>query len=84
MRASSPVRRDLYYLLLLMPALLLYALANNGWGYTYCPLISIVLLFTGWAGTGECVAQRPGASRATSLCAAIYSGCAPAASRLRR
>jgi hypothetical protein len=29
-------------------ALFAYALANNGWGYTYNPLYCIVLLATGW------------------------------------
>ncbi len=49
-RAASPYRRDIYYLLALCPAFLLYALTNNGWGYTYNPLISFILILTGWVG----------------------------------
>ena len=47
-RATSPYRRDIYYLLALCPAFLLYALTNNGWGYTYSPLINWVLILTMW------------------------------------
>lgn len=48
-RMTTPVRRDIYYLLGLCAACLLYGLANNGWGYTYSPLIDLALITTGWA-----------------------------------
>jgi len=44
----TPYHRDIYYLMWLCLAFFLYALANNGWGYTYNPLYCIVLLTTGW------------------------------------
>ena len=47
-RLSSPYRRDIYYLLELCLAFLFYALANNGWNYTYIPLISLTLVVNGW------------------------------------
>jgi hypothetical protein len=47
-RATSPYRSDLWYLLAIYPAFLVYAFANNGWGYTYNPAISFCLVLTGW------------------------------------
>ena len=44
----TPYRRDVYYMLMLCFAFLGYALAQNGWGYTYNPLYCILLLATGW------------------------------------
>lgn len=48
-RATSPYRRDIFYLLAIIPGFVAYALANNGWGYTYALLISFILVITGWA-----------------------------------
>ena len=47
-RYISPYRKDIYYLLGMAAAFLCYALANNGWGYTYYPLIIMGLLLTAW------------------------------------
>lgn len=47
-RYSSPYRQDIYYLLALCAAFLLYALVNNGWGYTWNPLLSLVMIVTGF------------------------------------
>ena len=47
-RHRSPLRRDVYYFIGVCFAYLLYALANNGWAYTYNPLISMARILTGW------------------------------------
>lgn len=49
-RYTSPYRRDIYYLLGISGGFLAYALANNGWGYTYNPLACSLLIVTGWVG----------------------------------
>ncbi len=48
LRYTSPYRKDILYFVGLLPFFLLYALTNNGWGYTYNPLISFILITTGW------------------------------------
>ncbi len=45
---SSPFRRDIYYLAGLCIFLLCYGLSNNGWGYSYNPLITYLLVISGW------------------------------------
>ena len=47
-RYRSPLRREVYYFLGVCLAYLCYALANNGWAYTYNPLISMARIVTGW------------------------------------
>jgi hypothetical protein len=47
-RFHTPYRRDVYYFLGVSLGFLAYALANNGWGYTYHPLICMLLFLTGW------------------------------------
>jgi len=46
----SPYRRDIMYFLAICGTLLLYALMGNGWGYTYTPLVQMLLVTTGWVG----------------------------------
>jgi len=48
LRYTSPYRKDIFYLVGLCPSLLLYALLNNGWGYSWNPLNSMILFVTGW------------------------------------
>jgi len=48
-RFVTPYRRDIYYFLGVAGGFLLYALAGNGWGYTYHPLLSHLLFLSGWA-----------------------------------
>jgi hypothetical protein len=43
MRDTSPYRRDIYYFIAAAPWFLAYALVNNGWGYTYQPIITLLL-----------------------------------------
>jgi hypothetical protein len=47
-RYRSPLRREVYYFLGICGGYLAYALANNGWSYTYNPLISMARIITGW------------------------------------
>ena len=47
-RTTSPFRRDIYYLLSLLPFFALYIAMNNGWAYTWNLLISYILLINGW------------------------------------
>ncbi len=47
-RYTSPYRKDIYYFLALCVPLLAYALFNNGWGYTYNLLLSVILFLSGW------------------------------------
>jgi hypothetical protein len=47
-RHSSPYRRDVYYFLGVCAAYLAYGLLNNGWAYTYIPLLSIARILAGW------------------------------------
>ncbi|HEU5047439.1 MAG TPA: hypothetical protein VFT64_06295 [Rickettsiales bacterium] len=47
-RYDSPFRRDIYYLLLVCVSFLLYVAANNGWGYTWDLLDSVLLILTGF------------------------------------
>ncbi len=47
-RHASPMRREVYYFLGVCVGYLAYALANNGWSYTYNPLISIARFMAGW------------------------------------
>lgn len=44
----TPFRRDVYYLFGMCFAFLLYALSNNGWGYTYNPLYCLLMLTAAW------------------------------------
>lgn len=43
---NSPYRKDIFYLSLVCLALLIYAISNNGWGYTWNPLASIATIVT--------------------------------------
>ena len=45
---DSPYRRDIYYLVFVVFQVLAYALANNGWGYAYNPLMCYALLTGFW------------------------------------
>lgn len=45
---STPLRKDLHYLMWLCAAAMLYALINNGWHYTFYPLNACALLVIGW------------------------------------
>jgi len=47
-RFDTPYRRDVFYFIGVSLAFLAYALAGNGWGYTYHPLISMLLFLSGW------------------------------------
>ena len=47
-RASTPYRAEAYYFMQACLAYLLYALAGNGWGYTYNPLLCMLLFLSGW------------------------------------
>jgi hypothetical protein len=44
----TPYRRDVYYLAWICAAFLVYALINNGWGYTYNPLYCVLMLMSAW------------------------------------
>ena len=48
LRYNSPYRRDIFYLLSICPAFLLYALVNNGWGYTWNLLTLNIFILTGF------------------------------------
>jgi len=48
LRDASPYRRDIFYFLGIALAFLVYALANNGWGYTFHPLLMVLLLLSAW------------------------------------
>ena len=48
LRDRSPYRSDILYLTIISAAWLIYALAGNGWGYTYHPLICMLLFVNGW------------------------------------
>jgi hypothetical protein len=48
LRHSTPYRRDGYYFMGVCAVFLLYALTNNGWGYTYNPLFCMLLFMSGW------------------------------------
>lgn len=48
LRYQTPYRRDILYLLGLCGGATAYAMSNNGWGYTFYPLQSSILLLTGW------------------------------------
>jgi hypothetical protein len=50
LRHASPWRRDMSYVACLCLLCLLYALANNGWGYTFLPLFCMVLILIAFAG----------------------------------
>lgn len=47
-RYTTPYRRDVYYFVGVSVSLVLYALANNGWGYTFNPLLCLLLFISGW------------------------------------
>jgi hypothetical protein len=47
-RFVTPYRREVYYFIGVCVAYLLYALAGNGWGYTYNPLLCMLLFLNGW------------------------------------
>lgn len=47
-RYTSPYRRDIYYFFGVGLACVLYIVTNNGWGYTFIPLNTLILLLTGW------------------------------------
>lgn len=48
LRDQSPYRSDILYFACACAVLLLYALVNNGWGYTWNPLYEFILLLTGF------------------------------------
>ncbi len=48
LRYRSPYRKDIFYLLTLCVPFMAYALSNNGWGYTWNPLISLIFIITGF------------------------------------
>jgi len=48
LRHDSPYRRDILYFLCLCPFFMAYILANNGWGYAFYALNSLILYLTGW------------------------------------
>jgi hypothetical protein len=48
LRDRSPLRQDILFLFALAMLWLSYALINGGWGYTYNPLISMLLVFNGF------------------------------------
>ena len=48
LRYTSPIRKDIFYLVACCFFFLLYALFNNGWGYTWNPLFSIIFITTGF------------------------------------
>jgi len=48
LRYTSPYRKDILYFVAVSVVLLAYALVNHGWGYTYNPLVSVILITTGW------------------------------------
>lgn len=45
---TSPYRKDIVYFLGIAAAQLVYALLNNGWGYTFYPVTITLLILTGW------------------------------------
>ena len=47
-RHTTPYRRDIYYLAGVCAALFAYALAGNGWGYTYNPLLCMLIFLSAW------------------------------------
>ncbi len=47
-RHRSPLRKDIYYFLALCISFYLYALANNGWSYSYNVLNTFILFLSGW------------------------------------
>jgi hypothetical protein len=47
-RDDSPYHRDIYYLVGLCFFFLCYGFSNNGWGYSYNPVMSYVLITAGW------------------------------------
>jgi len=47
-RFATPYRKDVYYFIGVCCAFAAYALANNGWVYTYNPLLCILLFTNGW------------------------------------
>jgi hypothetical protein len=48
-RDRSAYRNDIYYIAALLPFYYLYVIANNGWPYTYLPLMTMALLLNGFA-----------------------------------
>jgi hypothetical protein len=48
-RHKTPYRQDVYYFITACAAFLIYALAGNGWGYTYNPMLCTMLFLSGWA-----------------------------------
>jgi hypothetical protein len=48
LRYTSPYRADVFYFIGTNVAFLFYALAGNGWGYTYHPLLGTLLFITYW------------------------------------
>ncbi len=48
LRYTSPYRKDIFYLAFVCLSFLGYALLNNGWGYSWNPLASIVFMITGF------------------------------------
>lgn len=47
-RRASPLRRDVWFLIAILPAYIGYIICNNGWEYTFYPFNSMVLYLTGW------------------------------------
>jgi len=47
-RLATPYRVETYYFVEVCVAFLAYALLNNGWGYTYSPLLSALAFLSGW------------------------------------
>jgi hypothetical protein len=77
-RDHSPYRRDIYYLLCTCLAFLLYAVMNNGWGYTYNPLISMLLITTSWVGWEFGYLRREAERQGVSARRYIFGACASA------
>lgn len=48
LRDASPYRRDFFYFSGVAVAFIAYALINNGWGYTFHPLLSMLLFLAAW------------------------------------
>ncbi len=47
-RHATPYRKDILYFIGVSLVFFVYALANNGWGYTYHPLLCMLLFLNTW------------------------------------
>lgn len=48
LRYTSPYRKDIFYLVSMLSGFMIYAQLNNGWGYTWHPIISLIFIITGF------------------------------------